>query len=71
MIVILGGMGTLWGPVVGAFVVLFLEDWLSTLTDRVLLIMGALVLAIALFLPQGIAGLFRRRPAPAEGDDDA
>ena len=72
MIVILGGMGTLWGPVVGAFVVLFLEDWLSTLTDRVLLIMGGFVLALVLFLPGGIAGLFRRRPARApEGDDDA
>ncbi len=69
MIVILGGMGTLWGPVVGAFVVLFLEDWLSTLTDRVLLVMGGFVLAIVLFLPQGIAGLFRRRPAKAEDAD--
>jgi branched-chain amino acid transport system permease protein len=71
MIVILGGMGTLWGPVVGAFAVLLLEDWLSTLTDRVLLIMGGFVLAIVLFLPQGIAGLFHRRArAPIESDED-
>ncbi len=71
VIVILGGMGTLWGPVLGAFVVIFLEDVLSTLTDRVLLVMGAFVLAVVLFLPQGIAGLFRRpaRPPP-ESDDD-
>lgn len=71
MIVILGGMGTLWGPVVGAFAVLLLEDWLSTLTDRVLLIMGVFVLAIVLFLPQGIAGLFRRPVRAPEGDGDA
>jgi branched-chain amino acid transport system permease protein len=58
--------------VLGAFVVLLLEDWLSTMTDRVLLVMGLFVLAIVLFLPQGIAGLFRP-PArvPAEDDDDA
>ncbi len=69
VIVILGGMGTLWGPVLGAFVVIFLEDWLSTLTDRVLLVMGAFVLAVVLFLPQGIAGLFRRpAKAPESGD---
>lgn len=69
MVVILGGMGTLWGPVLGAFVVLLLEDYLSTLTDRWLLVMGAAVLAIVLFLPAGIAGLFRAR-APAPDDDD-
>ncbi len=71
VIVILGGMGTLWGPVLGAFAVILLEDWLSTLTDRVLLVMGVFVLAVVLFLPQGIAGLFRRpaRTAP-QGDDD-
>ncbi|MBL8837265.1 MAG: branched-chain amino acid ABC transporter permease [Alphaproteobacteria bacterium] len=70
VIVILGGMGTLWGPVLGAFVVIFLEDWLSTLTDRVLLVMGAFVLAVVLFLPQGIAGLFRRpAKAPPESGD--
>jgi len=71
VIVILGGMGTLWGPVLGAFAVILLEDWLSTLTDRVLLVMGVFVLAVVLFLPQGIAGLFRRpaRAAP-QGDDD-
>jgi branched-chain amino acid transport system permease protein len=68
MVVILGGMGTLWGPVLGAFVVLLLEDYLSALTDRGLLVMGAVVLAIVLFLPNGIAGLFQRRVAP--GDDD-
>jgi branched-chain amino acid transport system permease protein len=68
MVVILGGMGTLWGPVLGAFVVLWLEDWLSTLTDRWLLAMGGFVLAVALFLPAGIAGLLRwRRRAPLPG----
>jgi branched-chain amino acid transport system permease protein len=69
VIVILGGMGTLWGPVLGAFVVLLLEDWLSTLTDRWLLVMGVVVLAIVLFLPAGIAGLFHRNAAAPDDDD--
>jgi branched-chain amino acid transport system permease protein len=69
MVVILGGMGTLWGPVLGAFVVLLLEDYLSTLTDRWLLAMGAVVLAIVLFLPTGIAGLFQRRARVRDDDD--
>jgi hypothetical protein len=38
----------------------------------VLLVMGLFVLAIVLFLPGGIAGLFRRPPrAPVESDNDA
>lgn len=60
VLVILGGMGTLYGPVLGAFVVLLLEDYFATLTDRWLLIMGAFVIAVVMFLPDGLAGLFRR-----------
>jgi branched-chain amino acid transport system permease protein len=60
MIVILGGMGTLFGPVIGAFVLLLMEDFFATLTDRWLLIEGLFVMAVALLMPQGIAGLPRR-----------
>ncbi len=59
MIVILGGMGTLFGPVIGAFVLLLMEDFFATLTDRWLLIEGLFVMAVALLMPQGIAGLPR------------
>ncbi|MGD9833635.1 MAG: urea ABC transporter permease subunit UrtC [Piscinibacter sp.] len=56
-----GGRGTLIGPIVGAFVVnggksvftqYFPEFWLYVL--------GAMFIAVTLFLPQGIVGLFRR-----------
>jgi len=57
MIVILGGMGTLFGPILGAFVLLLMEDYFATLTDRWLLIEGLFVMAVALFMPRGIAGL--------------
>ncbi|MCC7045224.1 MAG: branched-chain amino acid ABC transporter permease [Alphaproteobacteria bacterium] len=67
VLVILGGMGTLYGPVLGAFVVLLLEDYFATLTDRWLLIMGVFVIAVVMFLPDGLAGLGRRVAALARG----
>jgi branched-chain amino acid transport system permease protein len=57
MVVILGGTGTLFGPVLGAFVFVLLEDLLSGLTEHWLLIMGAFVVGVVLLLPNGIAGL--------------
>jgi branched-chain amino acid transport system ATP-binding protein len=69
MVVILGGSGTLFGPVIGAFVFVLLEDLLSGLTEHWLLIMGAFVVAIVLILPNGIAGLLLHltRNAPRSG----
>lgn len=73
MVVILGGSGTLFGPVLGAFVFVLLEDLLSGLTEHWLLIMGGLVVAVVLLLPNGIAGLLlsasgRRTPSqPSAG----
>jgi branched-chain amino acid transport system permease protein len=67
MVVILGGSGTLFGPALGAFVFVLLEDVLSGLTEHWLLLMGGFVIAVVLLLPDGIAGLLLRwtRPAPA------
>lgn len=57
VMVLLGGMGTLYGPVVGAAVLVLLEDNISGLWDHWLLIMGFFVIFLVLFLPNGIAGL--------------
>lgn len=57
VMVLLGGMGTLYGPVVGAAVLVLLEDNVSGLWDHWLLIMGFFVIFLVLFLPNGIAGL--------------
>ncbi|MCI0636295.1 MAG: branched-chain amino acid ABC transporter permease [Actinobacteria bacterium] len=60
--VILGGRGTLVGPVVGATVVAFLEDYLSGTFLRVwLLVLGALLLLAVLFRPEGLLGTRRIR----------
>ncbi|MGJ4907406.1 branched-chain amino acid ABC transporter permease [Bradyrhizobium sp. HKCCYLS2033] len=60
VMVILGGMGTLMGPVVGAVVFLVLEEVLSQITEYWALIMGPLLLLIVLFGRGGIMGMLGR-----------
>ncbi|WP_351224582.1 branched-chain amino acid ABC transporter permease [Streptomyces sp. NPDC002133] len=65
VMVLLGGIGTLWGPVVGAAVVVRLEDWLSTAGfESVQLVTGAVFIAAVLLLRRGawgtVAGLLTR-----------
>lgn len=65
MMVILGGMGTLAGPVVGAAAMLTLEVAFQGMTKHWQLLMGTFVVLVALFLPRGLIGLastgWRRR----------
>jgi branched-chain amino acid transport system permease protein len=63
MVVILGGMGTLYGPVLGAFAFVLLQEWLSEETKHWLLPMGIFIMAAVLVLPHGIARLLRRGEA--------
>jgi len=60
VMVILGGMGTLFGPVLGAIVYLMLEEFLSQFTEYWALILGPLLLIIVLFGRGGIFGLLGR-----------
>jgi len=60
VMVILGGMGTLFGPVMGAVVFLLLEEFLSQITEYWALIMGPLLLLIVLFGRGGIMGMLGR-----------
>ncbi len=60
VMVILGGMGTLFGPVMGAVVFLLLEELLSQITEYWALILGPLLLLIVLFGRGGIMGALGR-----------
>jgi branched-chain amino acid transport system permease protein len=60
VIVILGGLGTPFGPVIGAVVYLILEEALSRVTEYSGLFLGPALLLVAIYLRGGIAGLFRR-----------
>jgi branched-chain amino acid transport system permease protein len=57
MMVILGGMGTLSGPIVGAFAVLLAEILFQGVTQHWQLLMGGFFVLVALFLPYGLVGL--------------
>ena len=56
-----GGRGTLLGPIVGAFFVNGAKSWFTQAFPEVwLYFLGALFIAVTLFLPQGLIGLWRR-----------
>jgi len=58
---LLGGMGTLIGPVIGAAFVIYLGDVLSTwMHDTWLMVLGAVYVVFILFSPEGILGLAKR-----------
>ncbi|SDI50920.1 branched-chain amino acid ABC transporter ATP-binding protein/permease [Alloyangia pacifica] len=71
--VILGGAGTVLGPVVGAAIVVFLPEALSGMSEYRLLVFGALLIAVMLIAPRGvvgtIAGFLPRREAKAGACD--
>jgi len=58
VMVLLGGLGTLFGPVIGAAVFLLLEEvvWRSFLTVHAA-VLGALIVLLVLFLPRGLAAI--------------
>ena len=66
-IVILGGMGTLYGPVLGAFMVVLLQNFLPELTPHWQLLFGGIIIAVVLFLPHGVASLFPKSAAFVRG----
>lgn len=66
--VVIGGMGTLVGPLVGAFLVYILSEYLREFGGYQLVVFALLVVLIARFFREGLWGLVRRlfyRPAPA------
>ena len=60
LMVILGGMGQLWGGVIGAFTFALLQETLSTFTGRWHLWMGIVIVVLVLFLPGGMISLAAR-----------
>ena len=61
LMVLLGGVQTLSGPVVGALAYTWVHEQLMRLFELWRLILGCVILALVLFFPQGLAGAFRKR----------
>jgi branched-chain amino acid transport system permease protein len=60
VMVILGGMGSLHGAVIGAAAFLLLEEWLSGFTEHWKVIFGPFLVFVVLFMRGGIMGLVDR-----------
>lgn len=78
MMVILGGMGSLYGAVIGSFAFILLQEalsnqaWFGAWAKHWQLGMGILIMLVALYLPQGLAGLmqrFGRKPVTEAADE--
>src|SRR4029450_2420342 len=61
--VILGGMGSLFGPVIGAVALLLLEDVLSALTAHWQIVLGPILILVVLFAKRGLFGLLAGKEA--------
>jgi branched-chain amino acid transport system permease protein len=74
LMVILGGPGTLFGPLAGSLIIVFLRDMVSNVTDRWLMVLGLTYVLVVLFFPQGLLGTFRGKLGSATDlvkEDDA
>ena len=75
VMVILGGIGTLLGPLIGAAIVVLVENVLSSSVDRWPTVLGLIFIVVVLFARAGIAGTaaklinrFKRGRAPSSPD---
>ncbi len=72
VMVILGGTGTLLGPLIGAGVVVGTEHWLSSYVERWPTLLGLVFIAVVLFAPGGVVGAVTRwRQGEVRGRQDA
>ncbi|MCW5261303.1 branched-chain amino acid ABC transporter permease [Verminephrobacter eiseniae] len=58
---VVGGRGTLWGPLLGAVVLTVLPEWLSFAANYRLIIFGLLMIVMVIALPQGVVGAWMSR----------
>jgi branched-chain amino acid transport system permease protein len=59
IMVVLGGLGSIWGPALGAVVIVLFQQELSIYVTRWQTLMGLTMIAVVLFSPGGLWGLLR------------
>jgi branched-chain amino acid transport system permease protein len=64
VMVLLGGLGTVFGPVVGATALLIIEEFLKAMTEHWPLILGPLIVLMVIFLRRGLWSLLSGREKP-------
>ncbi len=60
-IAIIGGIGTIEGPILGAFIYVILQQWLSDYASISMLILGVIAIVVMLVMPKGIMGTLQRK----------
>ncbi|MGE3712209.1 MAG: branched-chain amino acid ABC transporter permease [Hyphomicrobiaceae bacterium] len=63
--VVIGGAGTLIGPLVGAILLTYVRSAVGTFTEHHLIVIGSLFIIVVLFFPRGLLGFVRDRYAAA------
>lgn len=69
--VLLGGAGSLWGPVLGTVIVIVLFEYLQVFGQAQMAVYGLTIIGVLFFMPRGLAGMLqdvarRRRARSAE-----
>jgi branched-chain amino acid transport system permease protein len=69
LMTLVGGMGTVFGPVVGAAVIISMQNYLAVLGEWVLVVQGAIFVIVVMLFRRGIVGEIaaRMRRAPPTG----
>ena len=57
VMVLLGGIGSLFGPVLGAALFLLLEEFLAMYTEHWMVYMGPILIIVVIFAKKGVFGL--------------
>jgi branched-chain amino acid transport system permease protein len=60
-ITIIGGIGTIEGPIIGSIIYVLLQQWLSEYPSVSLLILGMIAIAVILVAPKGIMGTIQEK----------
>lgn len=60
-IAIIGGIGTIEGPIIGAVIYVLLQQWLSDYPSVSMLVLGVIAILIMLVLPRGIMGTLQEK----------
>jgi branched-chain amino acid transport system permease protein len=58
---VLGGMRSFWGPLIGAFIFVVLQDYVSSHTENWMSVIGIFFMLVVLFFPRGVLGVLKRK----------
>ena len=63
---VMGGFRAFWGPLLGAVIYVVAQDYLSSMTQSWMWVVGSMFIVVVLFFPRGLLGLFdgRQKDAP-------